>query len=67
MPETAPSPAGTRAPSEQGQTLQLTPELVKKIADRVYELMLADAKIERERRRSASVKLRNPNGGRHAI
>jgi len=67
MPEAVPSPAEPQAQPEPGRPLQLTPELLKKIAARVYALMLADVKIERERRRIASIRLRNSNGGRHAV
>jgi hypothetical protein len=67
MPEAVPSPAGQRDSQEPGRSLELTPELVKKIAARVYAMMLADIKIERERRRIISVRLRNSNGGRHAV
>ena len=67
MPEAVPPPAESQAPPDQGRSLQITPELIKKIAARVYALMLADIKVERERRRLAPLKPRDSNGGRHAV
>jgi hypothetical protein len=54
MPDNNADPASSSAPSQKSRSIQLTPELVKKIADKVYALMLAEIKIERERRRSVS-------------
>jgi hypothetical protein len=65
MPEAASSPgADTAAAGARGRAIQLTPELVKEIAARVYALMLAESRIERERRRLYARRLQNPDGGR---
>lgn len=37
--------------SETSQSQQLTPELVKQVTDKVYQLFLRDLKRENERRR----------------
>jgi hypothetical protein len=54
MPEINANGANSSIPSQPSRSINLTPELVKKIADKVYALMLAEIKIEHERRRSIS-------------
>jgi len=72
MPETTPSPEG-QAPVDQGtpaqpsRRIELTPELIHKIAARVYAMLLADANIERERMRFSNQKAPGTSGGRHAV
>lgn len=65
-------PQSSSPPAEQGQvapqTLQLTPELVQKVAAKVYALMLADLKTERERRPLSAQERRTVSkGGRHGV
>ena len=65
MPENNPPPAVSQSPPGPSSSIQLTPELVKKIAARVYVLLLADAQIERERRHFSPQKSHNSDGGRY--
>ena len=65
MPEATPAPNNPGGTSGSARSIQLTPELVKKIAARVYALMLADIKIERERQHFSGQKTRYPQGGQH--
>jgi hypothetical protein len=51
MPETVSPGSVQPTPSKKNRPIQLTPELVKKIAERVFALMLADIRIDHERRR----------------
>ena len=72
MPETLSSPEGHTpiegaAPAQQARTIQLTPELIQKITARVYAMLLADARIERERSRFSNQQTPGTNGGRHAV
>jgi hypothetical protein len=56
MPESS-----TNQPSNQTAADQaLSPELVKKVADKVYALWLREAQIEQERRRPINHKRRGP-------
>jgi len=66
MPEAATTSTTSPTPGQQARPVQLTPELVKKIASRVYALMQADIKIERERRRLSTQKRHNLIGGQYA-
>jgi hypothetical protein len=45
--------AGSSDGSETTKTNRLSPELVQKVADKVYALWLRDLQIERERQRMA--------------
>ncbi len=66
VPSTASPPTGQGHPP--AQPLQITPELVQKVAAKVYALMLAEIKIEHERRpQSAQDRRALTKGGRHAI
>ncbi len=65
MPETTTPPAPAQAQPASAGGIQLTPELVMKIAARVYAMMLAELKLERERRRCSPQSLRSINGGRY--
>jgi hypothetical protein len=67
MPETVAPGANQPAPLKKGRTIQLTPELVKKITERVYALILAEIKIDRERRRLSSSTSQESGGGPYAI
>jgi hypothetical protein len=49
------------ADQQQGK---ITPELVREIADKVYAMLLADLKIEQERRRLPYRGLTGVRGGR---
>jgi hypothetical protein len=40
--------------SGAGNRIEITPELVREVADKVYALMLKDLKISRERGRSSA-------------
>lgn len=52
MADTQPTTDTNRAAEASSPaTTALTPELVREIADKVYALMLADLRIDRERRR----------------
>ncbi len=46
-------PERSAAPTEAPPTRTLTPELVRKVADKVYALLLADLQRERERARTS--------------
>jgi hypothetical protein len=63
MPETVSPGANQPAALSESRSIQLTPELVKKIAERVYALMLADIKIDRERRRFSTQSTQESKGG----
>jgi hypothetical protein len=63
----APTPVGSASPSPQGRKIQLTPELIEKITARVYAMLMADARIERERLRLSTQKTPGTDGGRHAV
>ena len=57
--ESAPQPG-----DKQGRYRALPPELVRAIAERVYQMLLRDIKIERERRRVPAGKSQYWKGGR---
>jgi hypothetical protein len=65
-----PSPSqspNTSQSSGQNRSVDITPELVEKVAAKVYALLLADLKIERERRTFSSQRVRDPGGGRYDV
>jgi hypothetical protein len=49
----------------QNHSVDITPELVEKVAAKVYALLLADLRTERERRTFSSQRVRDPGGGRY--
>jgi hypothetical protein len=63
MPESVSTAADQTTSSQPGRSIQLTPDLVKKIADRVYALMQADLRIERERLRVKTQSTQEINHG----
>ncbi|MEZ4616973.1 MAG: hypothetical protein R2867_15915 [Caldilineaceae bacterium] len=48
---------------DAGETVAITPELVREVTEKVYVLLLQDLKLARERMGHAAVGLRD-NGGR---
>lgn len=46
---TSQSPAPSTPPKDSTPTSAITPELVTKVAERVYAMLLADLRIEAER------------------
>jgi len=62
-----PQSTATSQPAAQGSPATITPDLVKKIAAKVYALLMADIVTERERYRYSSQKLRNRGGGRYGV
>ena len=52
-PQSEPSPTPNTA-AENQQASQITPEMVKAIADKVYNMLLLDLKYENERLRFSS-------------
>ena len=54
----------TRARDQGSNELEITPELVRKVADRVYQLLNQQARIEFERRRPIGGGHRFRQGGR---
>jgi hypothetical protein len=68
MPETAPTDTpNTPSPADNAQATALTPELVKQVTERVYALLLADLKIERERQRWQPATQPTSRGGGYAV
>lgn len=67
MPETQGAGASQAPAAGGGPKIELTPELVEKITARVYAMLLADARIERERLRLSNQKVPGFFGGRHAV
>lgn len=62
---TASSPQDMRGDTEQASPPgKLDEELVRKVADRVYRLLLQDLKVEQERLRLVSKKAGYHKGGR---
>jgi len=62
-----PPPSGATSPSGQAQEITITPELVRKLAEKVYCLLLAEIKTERERRRNFQEQTSATQGGRNVI
>ncbi len=60
--ETASFPYRTDLPQNNLGKGGITPELVRNITDRVYAMLIADLKIERERRPSRYEKVRYQGG-----
>jgi hypothetical protein len=65
MLETNLPPPGSNDQPQAAGAIQLTDELIKKIANKVYALMMEDAKIGRERRHFSPQKSFDSEGGRH--
>jgi len=63
MTEPNSPPTTSQTQSGRSRSIQLTPELVEKITAKVYALMLADARIARERRHYSHQKSCNSDGG----
>jgi hypothetical protein len=63
----SPPQGGNTSQPSKNQPAAITPELVKKVAARVYALLLADLKTERERHPFSSQKLRKTGGGRNGV
>jgi hypothetical protein len=51
------------AEEERQQKPNITPELVRKIADKVYGMLLSDLRIENERIQPSPQRQRNARGG----
>jgi hypothetical protein len=54
----------TNEPAGNQQSQALTPEQIRKVADRVYQLLKQEARIDYERRRPPQIGRRYVQGGR---
>jgi hypothetical protein len=59
-----PSETTTGYPGSSNQGNRLTPELVSQVADKVYAMLIAELRIEKERHRLESSGRDNLPGGR---
>ncbi len=57
MPESQPAQNQSAPANRSGSRIPITPELVSKVADRVFVLLLNDLRIERERKRWSRLNL----------
>ncbi len=64
MPESQPAQNQPAQANRPGPRIPVTPELVSKVADRVFVLLLNDLRIERERRRWSALNPFRLKGGR---
>jgi hypothetical protein len=52
------------SPGEQMQSEEITPELVRKIADEIYLMLIQDSRVDFERRRYSLKSAQRLRGGR---
>ncbi len=52
------------SPAEQNQSERITPELVRKIADEIYLMLMQESRVDYERRRFSLKSTRQLRGGR---
>lgn len=54
----------TNEPAGSQESEALSPEMIRKVADRVYQLLKQEARIDHERRRPPQIGRRYGQGGR---
>lgn len=52
------------SPAEQNQSERITPELVRKIADEIYLMLMHESRVDYERRRYSLKSAQRLRGGR---
>jgi hypothetical protein len=59
-----PASSKSDSPAEQNQTENITPELVRKVADEIYRMLQHESRIDYERRRNSHKSTQRFIGGR---